>query len=65
MSGICDFFPQMSRKRSLLTDMFRQVKRPRVAPPVGQVNGLMDGKEGKSKIFFFVCVWGGGVWLTL
>lgn len=32
------------RKRSLLTDMFRQVKRPRVAPTVGQTNGFIDGK---------------------
>ena len=35
------------RKRSLLTDMFRQVKRPRVAPTVGQTNGFIDGKGGK------------------
>ena len=36
------------RKRSLLTDMFRQVKRPRVAPTVGQTNGFIDGKGGKQ-----------------
>ena len=38
------------RKRSLLTDMFRHVKRPRVAPAVGQANGLIDGKEGNFSL---------------
>lgn len=47
-------------KRSLLTDMFRQVKRPRVAP-VGQTNRFIDGKGGangttsavKTSLLFF------------
>lgn len=49
------------RKRSLLTDMFRQVKRPRVTPAVGQANGFIEGKEGmngtsnpvKTSLLFF------------
>ena len=52
MLNLFCFVIQMSgRKRSLLTDMFRQVKRPRVAPTVGQTNGFLDGKEGKMIIY--------------